>query len=62
MQICQHSAYFGLSYNVSDCLDYSHLGPSFHSFIMVVTIALLEPVSFHQVVQFPKWKVTMDRD
>ena len=38
---------FGLPYNISDFLDYSHLGPTFHSFVMAVTATPSKPVSFN---------------
>ena len=37
----------GLPYNISNCLDYSHLGPTFHSFVMAVTTTPSKPVSFN---------------
>ena len=52
----------GLPYDVSASLDYSHLGPAFHFFVMVVTNTPSEPVSFHQAVQFPEWRATMDKE
>ena len=47
---------------ISDCMDYSHLGLAFHSFVMPVTKTPSEPVSFHQVVQFPEWRIAMDKE
>ncbi|XP_075650134.1 uncharacterized protein LOC142620692 [Castanea sativa] len=43
-----------MPYALSDHLNYSHLGPSFHSFVMVVSSTPSEPVSFQQAVQFPE--------
>ncbi|XP_075654949.1 uncharacterized protein LOC142625133 [Castanea sativa] len=40
----------GLPYDILDCLDYSYLGPRFHSFVMPVTSPPSEPISFHQAV------------
>ena len=37
----------GLPYDILDCLDYSHLGPTFHSFVMVVNTTPSKLVSFH---------------
>nr|XP_023908905.1 uncharacterized protein LOC112020549 [Quercus suber] len=51
----------GLPYDVSAYLDYSHLGPSFKSFVMIVNSTPLDPVSFHQAVQYPEWKAAMDK-
>ena len=53
---------FGLPYNILDCLEYSHLGPTFQSFVMAVTTTPSELVSFNQVVQFPKWRTAMDKE
>ena len=52
----------GLSYDILDCLDYSHLGPTFHSFVMVVNTTPSKPASFHQAVQYPEWRATMDKE
>ena len=53
---------FGLPYALSDFLSYSHLGSRFKSFILVVSAAPSEPVSFHQAVQFPEWRAVMDKE
>ena len=52
----------GLPYDISDCLDYSHLGLTFHSFVMAVNTTPLELASFHQAIQYPKWRVGMDKE
>ncbi|XP_075653911.1 uncharacterized protein LOC142624270 [Castanea sativa] len=51
-----------LPYDISDCLDYSQLGPTFHSFVMVVNTTPSKPISFHQAVQYPEWRVAMDKE
>ena len=43
-----------LPYDVSTYLDYSHLGPSFKSFVMEVNSTPSNPASFHQAVQYPE--------
>ena len=52
----------GLSYDVSAYLDYSHIGPSFKSFVMAVNSTPSDPTSFHQAVQYPKWRAAMDKE
>ena len=52
----------GLSYDVSNYLDYSHLGPAFKSFVMAINSIASEPVSFHQEVQYPEWRAAMDKE
>ena len=44
----------GLPYDVSAYLDYSHLGPSFKSFVMAVNSTPSVPASFHQAMQYPE--------
>ena len=51
-----------LPYDVSAYLDYSHLGPTFKSFVMEVNSTPSEPTSFHQAVQYPEWKAAMDKE
>ena len=41
----------GQPYDVSNYLDYSHLGPTFKSFVMAVNSTPSNPASFHQAVQ-----------
>ena len=53
---------FGLPYTLSNFLSYSHLGPTFKSFILAISAALSKPVSFHQAVQYPEWRATMDKE
>ena len=52
----------GLPYALSDHLGYSHLGPTFHSFVMAVSSTPSEPVSFQQAIQFPEWRAAMDKE
>ena len=52
----------GLPYALSDHLSYSHLGPTFHSFIMAVSSTPSEPISFQQAIQFPEWRAAMDKE
>lgn len=51
-----------LPYTISDFLSYSHLGPSFKSFVLVVSATPSEPASFHQAVQYPEWMAAMDKE
>ena len=51
-----------LPYDVSTYLDYSHIGPSFKSFVMVVNSTPSDPPSFHQAVQYPEWRAAMDKE
>ena len=53
---------FGLSYDILNYLDYSHLGPPFHSFVMAINTTPLEQASFHQVVQYLEWRAIMDKE
>ena len=53
---------FGLPYDILNYLDYSHLGPTFHSFVMVIKITPLELASFHQAVQYLEWRAAMDKE
>ena len=41
----------GQPYDVSNYLDYSHLGPTFKSFVIAVNSTPSNPASFHQAVQ-----------
>lgn len=50
----------GLPYALSDFFCYSHLGPTFKSFVLAVSAAPSEPVSFHQAVHYPEWRAAMD--
>ena len=43
-------------------LSYSHLGRTFHSFVMAITTTPSEPASFHQAVQFSKWRDAMYKE
>ena len=52
----------GLLYDVSAYLDYSHLGPTFKSFVMAINSTPSEPASFHQVVQYLEWRATVDKE
>ena len=52
----------GLPYDVSAYLDYSHLGPSFKSFVMAVNSTPSVLASFHQAMQYPEWRVAMDKE
>ena len=52
----------GLPYDISNVLSYSHLGPQFASFVMTVSSVPSELVLFSQAVQFPEWKVAMDKE
>ena len=49
-------------YALSYQLSYSHLRPTFHSFVMAVSSTPSEPVSFQQAVQFPKLGAAMDKE
>ena len=51
-----------MPYDVSAYLDYSHLGPSFKSFVMAVNSTPSDPASFHQAMQCPEWRATMDKE
>ena len=51
-----------LPYDVSNYLDYSHLGPTFKSFVMVVNSTPSNPTSFHQAMQYPEWRAVMDKE
>ena len=52
----------GLPYDVSNYLDYSHLGHTFKSFVRAVNSTPSEPTSFHQVVQYLEWKAAMGKE
>ena len=62
MQVYQYQAWFWFAYNISDCLDYSHLGPTFHSFFMAVTTTPSKPVFFNQAIQFFERRAAMDKE
>ena len=49
-------------YALSYQLSYSHLGPTFHSFVMAVSSTPSKPVSFQQAVQFPELRAAMDKE
>ena len=51
-----------LPYDISDDLSYSHLGTTFHYFIMAVTTTPLEPSFFHQAVKSSDWRASMDKE
>ena len=44
----------GMPYDLSAYLDYSHIGPTFHSFVMAVNSTHSKPASFHQAIQYPE--------
>ena len=52
----------GLPYDISFYLDYSHLGPTFKSFVMAVNSTPSDPTYFHQAVQYPEWRAAMDKE
>ena len=52
----------GLPYDVSSYLDYSHLDPSFKSFVMAVNSTPSDAASFHQAVQYLEWRAAMDKE
>ena len=50
-----------LPYDILAYLDYSHLGPTFKSFVLAVNSTPSNPASFHQAVQYPEWRAAMDK-
>ena len=52
----------GLPYDISNVISYSHLGPQFSSFVMVVSSIPSEPVSFSQAIKYPEWRAAMDKE
>ena len=52
----------GMAYDLLAYLDYSHLGPTFHSFVIAVNSSPSEPASFHQEILYPEWKAAMDKE
>ena len=52
----------GASYDLAQCLTYSHLEPCYHSYLLAVSSSPKEPQSFSQVVQDPLWRAAMDKE
>ena len=43
-------------------MSYSHLRPTFHSFVIVVSSTPSDPVSFQQAVQFPERRAAINKE
>ena len=49
-------------YNLAECLTYSHLEPSYQTYLLIVGSSPQEPQSFSQAVQDPPWRAAMDKE
>lgn len=51
-----------LPYDIANSLTYSHLDPSYQSYLMTISACHQEPTSFSQAVQDPAWRAAMDKE
>ncbi|XP_075665332.1 uncharacterized protein LOC142634993 [Castanea sativa] len=49
-----------LPYDISDVISYFHLGPQYFSFVMAISTT--PSTSFSQAIQFPEWRIAMDKE
>ena len=52
----------GSPYDIIDSLTYSHLDPSYKSYLMTISVCHQQPASFSQDVQDPAWRAAMDKE
>ena len=51
-----------LPYDIANSSTYSHLDPSYQSYLMTISACHQEPTSFSQAVQDLAWRATMDKE